>query len=208
MREIKEDADEMVSRKIRKRNMERDWDKEKVIKMAHSRVITYSGKTLCDNYRNPLERCETAAQAIRLYKNCISWALQERYPTKDDMLAFASREVWADNGVYIDKHFAGERIDSHICCVFIGCSGCIRTGLNVEKSIIPMLYLSECSNMKIKVDDTVTYPVPVELYYGSRVGGNVKRLRIKDCNRLTTEDNVGFTEEAENTPPDMDNELL
>lgn len=188
--------------------MERDWDKERVISMADSRIITYSGKTLCDSYRTPLQRCDTAAQAIRLYKNCISWALQERYPTKDEMLAFASHEVWAENGVYIDRHFSGERIDDHICCVFIGCDGWICTGLNAEKAIIPMLYLSEQSDLKIKVDKTVVFPVPVELYYGSKVGGNVKRLRIKDCNGLTDKENVGFTDEAESAVPNMDNELL
>ena len=49
-----------------------DWNKEKVMNMADNRIITYSGRTLCDNYRNPLERCKTSEQAIRLYKNCIS----------------------------------------------------------------------------------------------------------------------------------------
>ncbi len=185
-----------------------EWNKDEVIKMADSRVINYSGTTLCSNYRVPLEQCDTAAQAIRLYKNCISWALQERYPTKDEMLAFASHEVWAENGVYIDRYFTGDRIDGHICCVFIGCDGWIRTGLNVGKAIIPMLYLSEGSNLKIKVDKTVTYPVPVELYYGSKVGGNVKRLRIKDCNGLTAKENVGFTDEALGVKPDMNNEQL
>lgn len=176
--------------------------------MADTRTINYSGKTLCENYRRPLGKCETAAQAIRLYKNCISWALQERYPTKEDLLAFASKQTLAENGVYIDTEFSGERIDGHVCCVFLGCRGWISTGLNVEKKIIPMLYLSEGSRLKINVDDALMRPVPVELYYGSKAGGNRRRLSVKDCNRLRAEDNTGFTEEELSINPSTDNEDL
>lgn len=186
--------------------MSGDWDKVKVIEMADNRIINYSGTTLCGNYRNPLEGCRTAAQAIRLFKNCISWALQERYPTKEDLLSFTSKETLAENGVYIDTTFYGERIADHICCVFMNCKGHISTGLNIEKAIIPMIYLSEGSNLEITVDDDLIHPIPVELYYGSRVNGN--KLSIKDCNHLTAKDNVNFTPEQENTPPDINNEQL
>lgn len=186
--------------------MSKDWDKEKVIEMADNRILNYSGATLCQNYRNPLGRCETAAQAIRLFKNCISWALQERYPTKDDLLHFTTREVLAENGVYVDTEFHGERIDGHICCVFMNCKGRISTGLNIDKAIIPMLYLSDGSDMSIDVDAILRHPIPVELYYGSKVRGG--RLSIKDCNHLTAKDNIGFTPEQENTPPDLNNEQL
>lgn len=185
--------------------MDNGWQKEKVIEMADTRIINYSGKTLCNNYRNPLERCETAAQAIRLYKNCISWALQEQYPTKEDLLAFASKETLAENGVYIDMEFDGERIDGHICCVFLGCKGRISAGLNIEKAIIPMLYLSDGSNLEIKADNGLLSPIPVELYYGSRVSGDMKRLSVKDCNHLTAKENVGFTEKELSVEPDLDN---
>lgn len=185
--------------------MNKDWQKDKVIEMADTRIINYSGRSLCENYRNPLERCETAAQAIRLYKNCISWALQERYPTKEDLLAFASKETLAENRVYIDTVFNGERIDSHICCVFLNCRGWISTGLNIDKAIIPMLYLSEGSDLKVKVDDGLLHPISVELYYGSKIGGNRKRLSIKDCNHLTAKENVGFSDEELSVDPNIDN---
>lgn len=182
-----------------------DWNKGEVMRMADSRKITYSGATLCANYRGPLERCETAAQAIRLYKNCISWALQERYPTKEDLLAFASKETLAENGVYIDMEFHGERIDNHICCVFLNCTGKITTGLNVEKAIIPMLYLCEDSSLEIQVDEGLLNPIPVELYYGSKVGGNRTCLAVKDCNKLTAKDNTNFSEEELSINPATDN---
>lgn len=185
--------------------MNNSWQKGKVIEMADTRIINYSGATLCKNYRNPLERCETAAQAIRLYKNCISWALQERYPTKEELLAFISKETLAENGVYIDMTFDGERIDNHICCVFLGCKGWISTGLNIGKAIIPMLYLSEGSSLEIKVDNGLLSPIPVELYYGSEVDGDTNSLTVKDCNDLTASDNVGFTDEELSVDPDLDN---
>lgn len=182
-----------------------DWDKDKVMSMADSRKIGYSGSTLCSNYRRPLERCETAAQAIRLFKNCVSWALLERYPAKAEMLSFAKKEVWAENGVYIDTVFNGERIDGHVCCAFIGCKGSISTGLNTEKAIIPMLYLSEGSDLDITVDGGLLHPVPVELYYGSNARGDVSRMSVKDCNRLSVADNVGFSDEELSTDPDVYN---
>ena len=189
--------------------MSKEWKKDKVIELADTRIINYSGRSLCENYRNPLERCETAAQAIRLYKNCISWALQERYPTKEDLLNFASKEVLAENGVFIDTEFDGERIDSHICCVFLNCKGRISTGLNIEKAVIPMLYLSEGSDLEVSVDDFLIKPIPVELYYGSRIVSSDKdKLSVKDCNHLTAKDNVGFSAEELAVDPDIDNELL
>lgn len=186
----------------------KEWKKDKVTEMATSRIIGYSGKTLCENYRGALERCETAAQAIRLYKSCISWALQEQYPTKDDLLTFADKETLAANGVYVDMAFSGERIDGHICCVFLNCRGWIRTGLNTERGIIPMLYLSEGSDLKVQVEDGLRYPIPVELYYGSKVGGRRKRLTVKNCNGQTRRNNKGFTAEELRTEPDIDNSDL
>lgn len=179
-----------------------DWNRDKVLQMAATRKINYSGSTLCANYRNPLERCETAEQAIRLMKNCISWVLLERYPAKAEMLSFADKETWAKNGVYIDTEFDGERIDSHVCCVFIGCKGHIKTGLNLKKQIIPKLYLSEGSSLIVDADANLIYPIDVELYYGSHIHGD--RLSVKSYNDKTAKDNVGFTDEELNTKPNME----
>lgn len=183
-----------------------NWDKTKVLQMARSRQIGYSGSTLCSNYRNPLERCETAAQAIRLYKNCISWALLERYPSKEELLSFADKSVLAENGIYIDMKFDGVRIDNHIVCVFIGCKGLISVGLNREKQIIPKLYLSEGSNLEVAVDSDLVFGIDAELYYGSKING--ENIYVRDYTSQTKADNVGFTEEELSIDPDMDNEDL
>lgn len=179
-----------------------DWNKEKVLQMADTRIITHSGRTMCGVYREPLERCESVEQAIRLYKNAISFALLERYPTKDEMLAFADKDVWAKNGVYIDTDFDGERIDEHICCVFINCKGRVSTGLNFAKRIIPKFYLSEGTSLTIDVDRNLVFPIDAELYYGSGICG--ERVNIMDHNGESAKDNVGFTEEELNTKPNME----
>lgn len=187
-----------------------NWNKSAALNMANNRIITYSGHTLCDNYRRPLEQCATAAQAIRLYKNCISWALQERYPTKEDLLAFADAKTLAENGVYVDMEFDGQRIDNHICCVFLNCTGKIHVGLNLQKKIIPMLYFSEGSKIEASADaDLKRGSIPVELYYNSHIYTSDKdKFRIIDNNEASAAENIGFSLEELSTPPDMDNELL
>lgn len=183
--------------------------KDKALHMVDTRIINYSGRTLCDNYRRPLLRCDNEAQALRLYKNCISWALQERYPTKEDLLEFASKDILADNGIYIDREFDGERIDGHICCVFLNCKGNISVGLNIKKAIIPMLYMSEGCDMEVDVEAGLLHPIPVELYYDSRVTSpDIRMLKVKDCNGASAEDNTGFSEKELATEPDMDNVML
>lgn len=188
------------------------WNKDKVLQMANERVIVYSGKTLCDNYKNPLERCQTPAQAIRLFKNCISWALQERYPTKEELLQFADKDTLAENGVYIDREFNGECINDFICCVFINCTGIIKTGYNMQKKILPMFYLSEGSGLEIIPDrNLLPRSIPIELYYGSNVylsNRNADKFIVYDYNHLTAKENTGFTEDDENQKPDIANELL
>lgn len=182
------------------------WKKDKILQMTDTRIITYSGKTLCDNYRKPLENCENVAQAIRLWKNAISFALLEQFPTKEELLAYTSKETLAENGVYVDTVFNGERIDGHICCVFLNCKGRIETGLNLEKQIVPKFYLSEGSNLIVGVDDFLHFPVDVELYYGSYVEGN--KINVIDHNGENRKNNIGFTEEELKTSPDMTNEQL
>ena len=189
-----------------------NWNKDKALEMAYTRKIGYSGNTLCDNYRNPLERCDTAAQAIRLLKNSIGWALLERYPTKEEMLSFADKEVLAANGVYIDTTFDGERIDDHVCVVFINCKGHISTGLNFAKRIIPKFYLSEGSDLVLDIDENLVFPIDAELYYGSEIREDEhsvsknrgSKLSVRDYNAQTARDNVGFTEEELNTNPNLE----
>lgn len=180
---------------------ERDW-KANAMKLADNRIITCSGETMCSAYRAPLERCDDAKQAIRLWKNCVDWALQEQYPSKGEILAMFDDETLVESGVYVNKEFNGERIDGHICCVFIGCTGRISTGLNLQKEIIPTLYLSDGCDMDVEVDENLTFPVSVKLFYGSKVReAGIGRLIVKDLNHLRVEDNTDAVNDT--SEPDL-----
>ena len=189
-----------------------NWNKDRVLEMADTRIITHSGKTMCEIYRKPLDKCESAEQAIRLYKNAVSFALLEKLPTKEEMLSFADKEVWAANGVYIDTTFDGERIDDHVCVVFINCKGHISTGLNFAKRIIPKFYLSEGSDLVLDIDENLVFPIDAELYYGSEIREDEhsvskkrgSKLSVRDYNAQTARDNVGFTDEELNTKPNLE----
>ena len=103
---------------------------------------------MCEENRSALEAADSKAAAIRLYKKTIDWALEEGYP---DIATL--REHFADCGgfgIYVDKEFHGEILDEHQVYVFHNCSGTIRTGLNVEKRIIPMMYFANGCDMDVR----------------------------------------------------------
>lgn len=166
-------------------------------------IIDRYSKIFCHNNLKLLQECYTEAQAIRLYKVNIGYMLRMRYPTKDEANKWFSKQTQIENGIYIDMHFDGERIDDHLCCVFINCTGTIKTGLNKAKTIIPALYLSENSNMEIIVDDEIVYPLRVELYHNSIAKGD--KLNIKDYNDKSETDNVMYSDEAHNINPNIIN---
>ena len=76
------------------------------------------------------------------------------------------------DGIFVDKHFHGELLTSHQVYVFHNCTGTIRTGLNVERRIIPMLYFANGCNMDVKaVSDTAPkVRVPLYVFGPNRIG--------------------------------------
>lgn len=103
---------------------------------------------MCADNRAYLSACETKEDAIRLYKQTIDWALEEQYPPLEFLREqFSSHQ---SNGIYIDHHFDGEILNEHQVYVFHNCTGHIRVGLNVSKSIIPMLYFANGCKMTVE----------------------------------------------------------
>lgn len=117
---------------------------------------------MCAENRLALESIEDKADAIALYKKTIDWALEEGYPTLSTL-----RHDFSDceaNGIFVDKVFHGEILDAQQVYVFHNCSGTIRTGLNVERKIIPMLYFANGCDMFIKASGPSVHSVRVPLY--------------------------------------------
>lgn len=121
-----------------------------------------SAHGMCAEYRDALGTVETKHDAVALYKRCIDWALEEGYPSIDTIRHdFKDCEV---DGIFVDKVFHGERLDDQQVYVFHNCSGTIRTGLNVRKRIIPMLYFANGCSMDVKSISETAPKVRVPLY--------------------------------------------
>lgn len=134
---------------------------------------------MCEEYRTALERSETKEDAVALYKRCIDWALGEGMPTLSLL-----REEYTDcdkYGVFIDRTFHGELLDSDTVYVFHNCKGAINVDLNVEKAIIPMLYFANGCEMTVRRQT------------GSIIGCISVPLYIFGANKITTE-NTDFVQ--------------
>lgn len=118
---------------------------------------------MCADNRAYLNACETKADAIRLYKQTIDWALEEGYPDLDFLRKeFAHQE---SEGFYIDHHFEGETLNEQQVYVFHHCTGTIRVGLNLAKKIIPMCYFANNCDMTILgIEGERMFPDRVPLY--------------------------------------------
>lgn len=104
--------------------------------------------SMCAENISALKECETKSDAIQLYKKTIDWALERNYPSLETLRSeFAEHK---DEGLYIDHTFNGEILNEHQVYIFHNCKGVIRTGLNADKAIIPMLYFANGCEMTIE----------------------------------------------------------
>lgn len=117
---------------------------------------------MCEENRSALEEVNSKADAIALYKKTIDWALEEDYPD-----LYALRRYFNDcelYGIFIDKEFHGETLMDQQVYVFHNCTGTIRTGLNLEKEIIPMLYFANNCDMSVRSAAPVGTSIRVPIY--------------------------------------------
>lgn len=123
-----------------------------------------SSHHMCEENRRALESVDTLEKAISLYKKTIDWALEEGYPSYSVLQKHFSE--CGQYGVFVDKEFHGELLDDLEVYVFHNCRGPIRTGLNVEKRIIPMMYFSNGCEMTILANENEFCDIPsmVPLY--------------------------------------------
>lgn len=121
-----------------------------------------SGHGMCKENRDALDSIQSKGEAIALYKKTIDWALEEGYPNFGTIQRdFAD---CGEFGVFVNRDFHGELFTDEQVYVFHHCSGWIRTGINVQKRIIPMMYFANGCNMTIKPIGKNVVPVRVPLY--------------------------------------------
>lgn len=131
--------------------------KETLINIAHAKGICAEG------YRQMLESADIDAM-VDYYVANPDWCLERDFPTLPML-----REHFPDagnKGVYVDKTFHGELLNDLQTYIFHNCKGTIKVGLNVEKQLIPMLYLANgCRLRIIGIGDAVTKkPSEVPVY--------------------------------------------
>jgi len=126
---------------------------------------------MCGENRTALEGVDTLNEAISLYKKTIDWALEEGYPNMGTLRRYFSH--CDEFGVYIDKEFHGEVLTQQQVYVFHNCTGTIRTGLNVGKAIIPMLYFANGCDMNVRgiPGSNTQARVPLYVFGDNRVAG-------------------------------------
>lgn len=75
------------------------------------------------------------------------WCMERGFP---DLATL--REEFADcedKGVYVGRTFHGEVLNERQAYIFHNCSGTVKTGLNVKRAVIPMLYFANKCRMRI-----------------------------------------------------------
>lgn len=121
---------------------------------------------MCGENIDALRSCGGKAAAIRLYKKTIDWALENGYPTLEVLRKEFDNEEARDLGIYIDRIFYGELLDRHQVYVFHNCKGDIRTELNYDLRIIPMLYFANGCEMSVECTQIqpLGRPIRIPLY--------------------------------------------
>lgn len=92
------------------------------------------------------------------------WCLEREFPDLQTLEEeFADCE---DKGVFVNKMFHGELLNDLQAYVFHNCRGTVKVGLNIDKAIIPMLYVANgCRIRFVGAGDAETRtPVHVPVY--------------------------------------------
>ena len=127
-------------------------------------INTARAKGICaDGYKQMLGSADVNAM-VKYYVDNPDWCLERNFPDLQMLTEkFADCE---DKGVFVNKIFQGELLNDLQTYVFHNCKGTIKVGLNVDKAIIPMLYLANgCELEIIGVGDVIPFkPSEVPVY--------------------------------------------
>lgn len=144
--------------------------KEHVIRQAR-----ISG--MCTENIKALSQCSTKSEAIELYKRTIDWALEQNYPSLEDI-----RKYFPDcqsDGIYVDENL-NITVSKLQAYVFHNCRGTINVEMDYEGRVIPMLYFSNDCDVTVTCKQTNKYPIRVPIYVYGR-----NNIRKKDNNNAS-----------------------
>ena len=113
--------------------------KDKLINTAHAKGICAEGyKKLHDLNKDEL---------VDYYLSIPDWCLERDFPDLQTLRDHFSNA--GKMGVFVDHTFHGELLNDLQTYIFHNCKGTIKVGLNVDKAIIPMLYLANGCRLRI-----------------------------------------------------------
>lgn len=149
--------------------MERRWKDKAMADIRAHRV--------CAEYDTLTSRARSKVDALSLYKRGIDWCLEHDSPSVDLLRAY--KGDCAASGIYIDRHFNGELLNDKQVYVFHNCTGSVRTGLNLEKKIIPMLYFANGCDMTVEGESPALVRVPCYTFGDNKVRGGGGGIEVK-----------------------------
>lgn len=139
-------------------------------------------KGVCNEYAGLMQRSKYLTDFLYLYRRGVDWSLENDCPSITLMRQFPEERLDL-HGIFIDKHFDGDVLMDRDVYIFHNCTGTIKTSLNVQKKMIPMLYFANGCNMKIEsASETPTQsPIRVPLYIFGDCHVTGERSKDMDC---------------------------
>ncbi len=115
--------------------------------LKNTLISTAHDKGICaDGYKQMLGSAD-ADEMVDYYVANPDWCLERSFPDLQTLREHFSNVE--DKGVFVDRTFHGEMLNDLQTYIFHNCKGTIKVGLNVDKAIIPMLYLANGCRLRI-----------------------------------------------------------
>lgn len=109
-------------------------------------IAAAQDKKICEPGYERMLTCDIDG-LVDYYLEMPDWCIERDFPDFATLKEhFSDCE---DKGVFVGRTFHGELLNERQTYIFHGCKGTIRVGLNVEKAIIPMLYLANGCRLRI-----------------------------------------------------------
>lgn len=134
-------------------------------------------KGICIDGYKELHHSPDVGEMVDYYVANPDWCLERNFPDLQTLTTeFANFE---HKGVYVNKVFDGELLNDLQTYVFHNCSGTVRVGLNVGRSIIPMMYVANGCNLEFigygdarPLQDAWRSVVPIYVFGDNEVTAN------------------------------------
>lgn len=102
---------------------------------------------ICGEGMSRLRYAPNRDSLVEYYVENPDWCMERDFP--DYALLERLAGELSGHGVYVGREFSGELLNERQVYIFHGCRGVIRVGLNVERELIPMLYVANGCRLRI-----------------------------------------------------------